>query len=108
MLVHAPCKPGHPISEDSPVKPNWDYPLSKVKTEKAIQKANSTSPEEKRDWEAPHYDTIQEMEEAIPGLIESLSAEDPNIRYGSKKAVHNYRELIKNMGDLYRDYLMTY
>ena len=79
-----------------------------IKTEKAIQKANSTSPEEKRDWEAPHYDTIQEMEEAIPGLIESLSAEDPNIRYGSKKAVHNYRELIKNMGDLYRDYLMTY
>jgi nucleoside-diphosphate-sugar epimerase len=36
MLVHAPCKPGHPITEDSPVKPNWDYPLSKVKTEKAI------------------------------------------------------------------------
>jgi nucleoside-diphosphate-sugar epimerase len=36
MLVHAPGRPGHPINEDSVVKPNWDYPLSKVKTEKAI------------------------------------------------------------------------
>lgn len=36
MLVHAPCKPGHPITEDSPVIPKWDYPLSKVRTEKII------------------------------------------------------------------------
>jgi len=36
MLVHAPGKPGCPITEDDPVKPNWDYPLSKVKTEALI------------------------------------------------------------------------
>ena len=36
MLVHAPCLPGHPITENSPVEPKWDYPLSKVKTEKLI------------------------------------------------------------------------
>lgn len=36
MLVHAPCQPGHPIREDDPVCPKWDYPLSKVHTEKAI------------------------------------------------------------------------
>jgi nucleoside-diphosphate-sugar epimerase len=36
MLVHAPAKLGFPITESSPVKPNWDYPLSKVKTEKLI------------------------------------------------------------------------
>ncbi|HSX11783.1 MAG TPA: NAD(P)-dependent oxidoreductase [Chlamydiales bacterium] len=36
MLVHAPCQPGHPINENSPVEPKWDYPLSKVHTEKAI------------------------------------------------------------------------
>lgn len=36
MLVHSPGKLGHPITEDSPVKPKWDYPLSKVHTEKAI------------------------------------------------------------------------
>lgn len=36
MLVHAPCKPGHPIREEDPVVPKWDYPLSKVHTEKAI------------------------------------------------------------------------
>ena len=36
MLVHSPCKPGHPIDEESPVDPKWDYPLSKVHTEKVI------------------------------------------------------------------------
>ncbi len=36
MLVHAPGKPGHPITEEDPVAPKWDYPLSKVHTEKAI------------------------------------------------------------------------
>lgn len=36
MLVHAPCRPGHPITENSPVVPKWDYPLSKVHTEKVI------------------------------------------------------------------------
>ncbi|MES2273916.1 MAG: NAD(P)-dependent oxidoreductase [Chlamydiota bacterium] len=36
MLVHAPNLPGHPITEDSPVDPKWDYPLSKVRTEQMI------------------------------------------------------------------------
>lgn len=36
MLVHAPTKPGRQINEDSLVKPKWDYPLSKVHTEKVI------------------------------------------------------------------------
>jgi len=36
MLVHEPCCPGCPITEDSPVCPKWDYPLSKVHTEKVI------------------------------------------------------------------------
>jgi nucleoside-diphosphate-sugar epimerase len=36
MLVHTPTKPGYPITEDSPVVPKWDYPLSKVLTEKVI------------------------------------------------------------------------
>lgn len=76
-----------------------------IRTEKAI---NPPTENKKKNWEAPQYDTIQEMEEAIPSLIESLSANDPNIKYGSKRAVHNFRELIKNMGGLYRDYLMNY
>ncbi len=38
MLVHAPCKPGHPIAETAPVEPKWDYPLSKVHTEKVIHR----------------------------------------------------------------------
>jgi nucleoside-diphosphate-sugar epimerase len=36
MLVHAPCQPGQKITEDSPIKPRWAYPISKVKTEKVI------------------------------------------------------------------------
>ncbi len=38
MLVHKPTCPGVKITEDSPVVPRWDYPLSKVKTEAAIHK----------------------------------------------------------------------
>ena len=44
MLVHEPTKPGEPITEDSPVIPKWDYPLSKVHTEKVIhEKRGKTS-----------------------------------------------------------------
>lgn len=44
MLVHAPTKPGCPITEDSPVIPRWDYPLSKVNTEKAIHEMRGNIP----------------------------------------------------------------
>jgi nucleoside-diphosphate-sugar epimerase len=44
MLVHAPCQPGHPIAEDSPVVPKWDYPLSKVHTERAIHELRGKMP----------------------------------------------------------------
>ncbi|MDN3505727.1 MAG: NAD(P)-dependent oxidoreductase [Simkaniaceae bacterium] len=37
MLVHAPCKLGEKISESSKVDPKWDYPISKMKTEKIIE-----------------------------------------------------------------------
>lgn len=36
MLVHAPCQPGEHIDEDWPLKPQWDYPKSKVATEQLI------------------------------------------------------------------------
>lgn len=36
MLVHRPTRPGIKITEDSPLDPKWDYPLSKVKTESLI------------------------------------------------------------------------
>ncbi len=38
MLVHKPCRVGEKITEDSPVDPKWDYPLSKVHTEDAIHR----------------------------------------------------------------------
>ena len=36
MLVHRPCKPGEKIHEDWPIEAKWDYPLSKIKTEKLL------------------------------------------------------------------------
>jgi nucleoside-diphosphate-sugar epimerase len=36
MLVHAPCAPGQHINEDWPLEPKWDYPQSKVDTERLI------------------------------------------------------------------------
>ena len=37
MLVYAPCEMGQKISENSPIDPKWEYPLSKVKTEELIR-----------------------------------------------------------------------
>ena len=37
MLVHAPSRPGAPISEDSPLDPKWDYPKSKLETESLLR-----------------------------------------------------------------------
>lgn len=37
MLVHAPTEPGKPITEDWPLEPKWDYPESKVRTEKVLR-----------------------------------------------------------------------
>lgn len=36
MLVHAPCKPGEHLNEDSPLEGKWAYPASKIKTEQLI------------------------------------------------------------------------
>ncbi len=36
MLVHAPCNLDQRIDEDWPLEPKWDYPQSKVATEKVI------------------------------------------------------------------------
>ena len=45
MLVHAPTVPGRAINEDSLVEAKWDYPRSKVATEKLIHelKGNMSS-----------------------------------------------------------------
>jgi nucleoside-diphosphate-sugar epimerase len=44
MLVHAPCEPGERITEDSPLEPKWDYPQSKVETEKRIRSLHGVTP----------------------------------------------------------------
>lgn len=44
MLVHAPTQPGKPITEESPIAPTWDYPLSKVETEELIHQMRGKIP----------------------------------------------------------------
>lgn len=44
MLVHKPCEPSERINEKWPVEPKWDYPLSKVKTEKLISEKRGQTP----------------------------------------------------------------
>jgi nucleoside-diphosphate-sugar epimerase len=44
MLVQKPTKPGVKIDEDSPIDANWDYPESKIKTEKLIREHHGNIP----------------------------------------------------------------
>jgi nucleoside-diphosphate-sugar epimerase len=44
MLVHAPCEPGHRINEESPLDAGWDYPESKLRTERLIRHNRGKTP----------------------------------------------------------------
>ncbi len=44
MLVYKPSSPGVKITEESPLEPKWDYPKSKVTTEKLIQEQRGEMP----------------------------------------------------------------
>jgi nucleoside-diphosphate-sugar epimerase len=37
-LLHAPTEPGQPINEDAPIDAKWDYPTSKVETERIVRR----------------------------------------------------------------------
>ncbi len=44
MLVQEPTRPGVKITEDSPIDANWDYPRSKIETEKLIRHKHGNIP----------------------------------------------------------------
>lgn len=44
MLVHAPTQPGQPINENSPLKPAWPYPESKLKAEGVVDAQRGSIP----------------------------------------------------------------
>jgi nucleoside-diphosphate-sugar epimerase len=44
MLVHAPVEPGQRINEDSPLKPTWPYPESKIRTESLLREEHGAIP----------------------------------------------------------------
>ena len=44
MLIYAPCEPSEKINEDSKIEAKWDYPASKVKTEKLLHEKRGNIP----------------------------------------------------------------
>jgi nucleoside-diphosphate-sugar epimerase len=44
ILVHAPRDPGHPINEEAPLEPKWDYPQSKAEAEEVIRREHGHIP----------------------------------------------------------------
>ena len=42
MLVHQPTEPGRPIDEESPLEARWDYPASKIETERLLRERRGT------------------------------------------------------------------
>lgn len=44
MLIYKPTTPGHPLDENAPLDPAWDYPKSKVKTERIIREQRGPIP----------------------------------------------------------------
>lgn len=44
MLVHAPTHSGQKINEESPVEGTWEYPMSKIQTEKLIKESHGDVP----------------------------------------------------------------
>jgi nucleoside-diphosphate-sugar epimerase len=44
ILVHAPCEPGQHINEESPLDAGWDYPESKLRTERLIRRDRGKTP----------------------------------------------------------------
>lgn len=44
MLVYKPSAPGVSITEESPLEPKWDYPKSKVTTEKVMREKRNKIP----------------------------------------------------------------
>lgn len=44
LLVHESTEPGKPIDEESPLNPRWDYPQSKVDTERVIHEERGDIP----------------------------------------------------------------
>lgn len=44
MLVYKPSQPGQKITEDWPLEPKWDYPKSKVETEKILHEQRGDMP----------------------------------------------------------------
>jgi nucleoside-diphosphate-sugar epimerase len=44
MLVHGPTHPGQCISEDSPIEATWDYPKSKIDTERILREQRGGIP----------------------------------------------------------------
>lgn len=104
LNIFIPSKPRKSITQNGP--PNKADPIKKA-TEKRILQKLQEKDEEPKAWEAPHYGSLREFESHMDEIIESLNGDDPMVIYDSKEAKHNFRMLIRNVGNLYCDYIKT-
>lgn len=67
---------------------------------------DSDDDDEPKPWQNPIYSSVREFEADMVDLIDSLRSDnDPHIEFTSPIAKQNFRDLIKNIGDLYVNYL---
>ena len=52
-------------------------------------------------WVSSVYSSVRDYEGNMENIIESLKSDDPKIEFESKKAKQNFRDLLRNIGDLY-------
>jgi nucleoside-diphosphate-sugar epimerase/VIT1/CCC1 family predicted Fe2+/Mn2+ transporter len=68
MLVHAPGKPGQPISEDQPVEPRRAYPKSKATAEEAIRAEHGSIP-----YVLLHLAGLYDEKTSVPTLANQIA-----------------------------------
>lgn len=68
MLVHAPGKPGEPITEDQPIEPKWAYPQSKAEAEEVIRAEHGRIP-----YVLLHLAGLYDDETAVPTLSNQIA-----------------------------------
>lgn len=67
MLVHAPGRPGHPITEATEIGPRWAYPQSKAKTEEVIRAEHGDMP-----ITLLHLAGVYDETHSVPTLAEQI------------------------------------
>lgn len=83
------------LSETAPSVLNVPY-ISNVRDEEPNDEPKKPVP-----WQAPIYSSLQDFNNGIPSLLDSLVSDDDSVEYTSREAILNLRKLFQNVGALY-------